>query len=139
MVRTPAAVMRRPLTVTPFVETFTANYGWTKPEIGASSDVWGAMLNADLDSIDSIVHSISTVAASSFVMQQLTVTATNTFSALSQTPNMALFILFVNGQPFFPVGTTPDFTVVGVTISWLSTTFGVAPGSRAFAVYTWSS
>lgn len=41
-------------------ELVTANYGWTKPTVGASDDQWGGYLNADLDSIDSIVHGIDT-------------------------------------------------------------------------------
>jgi hypothetical protein len=45
--------------VTPLVETYTTNYGWTKPEVGASADLWGGYLNADLDGIDSTVKSIS--------------------------------------------------------------------------------
>ena len=39
-------------------EQTTANYGWTKPNVGNSDDAWGGMLNADLDSIDAIVHGI---------------------------------------------------------------------------------
>ena len=114
MVRSPAAVMRSAPVVTPFVETHTANYGWTKPESRRFEGRLGRMLNADLDSIDSVVHSISTSsAASSFAMEQLTVTA-RTLSAPSPTlPIWRYFVLFVNGQPFFPVGTTPDFLGVG--------------------------
>ena len=41
-------------------ELVTANYGWTKPTVGASADVWGGYINADLDGIDSIVHGIQT-------------------------------------------------------------------------------
>ena len=41
-------------------ETLTANYSWTKPEIGASIDNWGGFLNQDLDGIDSVVHGIQT-------------------------------------------------------------------------------
>ena len=40
-------------------ETFTANYSWTKPEVGASVDVWGGFLNTDLDGIDATVKGIS--------------------------------------------------------------------------------
>ena len=36
-------------------ETLTANYGWTKPDPGASANTWGATLNADLDAIDAQV------------------------------------------------------------------------------------
>ena len=41
-------------------ELVTANYGWTKPTVGASTDAWGGYINADLDGIDSTVHSIQT-------------------------------------------------------------------------------
>ena len=43
-------------------ELTTANYGWTKPTVGASTDAWGGYLNADLDGIDSTVKSVSNVA-----------------------------------------------------------------------------
>ena len=36
----------------------TTNYGWVKPDIGASDDVWGGALNTDLDGIDTKVHDI---------------------------------------------------------------------------------
>ena len=41
-------------------ELTTTNYGWTKPNVGNSDDAWGGMINADLDSIDAIVHGIDT-------------------------------------------------------------------------------
>lgn len=37
------------------VETVTAHYGWTKPEITHSASTWGGFLNNDLDSIDALV------------------------------------------------------------------------------------
>ena len=36
----------------------TVNYGWVKPDVGASDDAWGGQLNADLDAIDAAVHGI---------------------------------------------------------------------------------
>lgn len=38
-------------------ETLTPNYGWTKPDPGASSNVWGTEINSDLDKIDAQVFS----------------------------------------------------------------------------------
>jgi hypothetical protein len=38
--------------------TFTQYYLWQKPVIGASDDVWGGLLNGDLDSIDAVVHAL---------------------------------------------------------------------------------
>ena len=47
-------------------ETFTVNYNWTKPEVGASVDNWGGYLNSDLDGIDTTVKSVSTVANAAY-------------------------------------------------------------------------
>ena len=45
-------------------ETLTKNYGWTKPEVGASIDNWGGYLNADLDGIDTTVYGVDTALSS---------------------------------------------------------------------------
>ena len=39
-------------------EATTTNYGWVKPTVGSSVDLWGGYINADLDSIDGVVHAI---------------------------------------------------------------------------------
>ena len=40
-------------------DTFTANYGWTKPDPGASDDTWGDKLNTDLDQIDAQLRTVA--------------------------------------------------------------------------------
>jgi hypothetical protein len=43
-------------------DSFTANYNLTKPEVGSSTDTWGAKLNAGLDTLDTTVKAVSDVA-----------------------------------------------------------------------------
>lgn len=37
----------------------TTNQGWAKPTIGGSADTWGATINTALDSIDTLVGSVT--------------------------------------------------------------------------------
>ena len=46
--------------------TTTTNYGWVKPDVGASDDVWGGYINTDLDGIDTIVKGVSVVANAAY-------------------------------------------------------------------------
>jgi hypothetical protein len=77
-------------------DTTTANYNWTKPEVGASSDTWGAKINADLDAIDARMKTVSdaaaaaaAVAAAALPLAGGTVTGQVTFAAapIVDTPN----------------------------------------------------
>lgn len=61
--------------------SFTANYSWTKPEVGADTNAWGTHLNADLDSIDSTVFTISGVASAAMPKSGGTFTGNVTFSS----------------------------------------------------------
>ena len=47
-------------------ELVTANYGWTKPTVGASNDAWGDYINTNLDGMDAIVHGVSVVANAAY-------------------------------------------------------------------------
>jgi hypothetical protein len=39
-------------------DSLTANYGWTKPDIGASDDTWGDKWNVNLDQIDAQLRTV---------------------------------------------------------------------------------
>lgn len=72
-----------------------------------------------------------------FFEDVLTVTAINTVSNLTNTPDGNVFILFVEGRPFFATVPSPAFSYAGTAITWLSTIYSLIPGNEVVAVYTY--
>lgn len=81
--------------------------------------------------------------AGSFAMDALSVSGTNSFSALAHTPayqtgsTPGLFMLIVNGQVLVPAGASPPFSVSGTAITWLSTTYNVTSYDTVVAIYSY--
>ena len=72
----------------------------------------------------------------STTMEQLVISSTNIFPALSIPYNPGAFVMYINGQAFIPTGASPPFLVSGTSIIWLSTIWGVSPGDSVYVVYT---
>ncbi|HEX5211631.1 MAG TPA: hypothetical protein VFW22_07850 [Pseudolabrys sp.] len=66
----------------------TTNYGWVKPDVGASDDTWGNKLNTNFDGVDGVVKSVSDAAAAAQTTAtgaQTTATGATAAAAAAQT------------------------------------------------------
>jgi microcystin-dependent protein len=63
-------------------DTFTAHYNFTKPQVGGDSNTWGALLNTDLDGIDTAIFNAQT---------QANAGVTNAAAALARANTVAVF------------------------------------------------
>jgi hypothetical protein len=70
--------------------------------------------------------------------EQVAVTGTNTFGTLTHVPDGQFIILFIGRQAFFAVGTSPDFSISGTHITWISTSYAIPAGTIAIAVYSYA-
>ena len=84
-----------------------------------------------------IIDVYENLAEQGIEMDGLTISTQNVIPPLSKAPNGELLILFVNGYPFFPVGSLPSFTYTGTTLTWISLTANVPVGASVFAVYSY--
>ena len=71
--------------------------------------------------------------------EALTVTAANTLSSFTNTPNGVVTMLLVNGVTYTPLGSSPPFTVSGKVITWSAANagFALATTDDVKAVYSY--
>jgi hypothetical protein len=75
---------------------------------------------------------------SNMFMEQVVVTAPSTLAVLTNTPDMSVMALFVNGTAFFPIGSGAAFSVTGNQVTWTSPTYGLASSDYVVAVYSFT-
>ena len=92
----------------------TTNYGWTKPTVGASDDVWGDALNGDLDGIDSTVKGVSDAVAAKLSLSGGTLTGSLSGTTLTLSGGANF------GGGLALSGATPSLSLPGTTNSNVS-------------------
>ena len=101
-------------------ETLTANYGWTKPDPGASANTWGSTLNATTDKIDAQV----------FTNQQAGVPVGS--GALWFTPTPPTNWLICDGSSLSTTAYPALFAAIGYTFGGSGANFNLPALAGAF-------
>ena len=112
-------------------DTTTTNYSFTKPEVGASEDTWGTKLNANWDSVDSILSGSSGTIDAVYNEQYAAVTSTtnattvdcSSGNAFSHTLTENTTFTFSNppasGTAYsFSLEIIQDASASGFTVTW---------------------
>ncbi len=109
----------------------TANYSWTKPNIGGDTGTWGTELNADLDSIDSALFAVSGVANGALALSGGTMTGpvqvlSSSMTAFSTSEGGSTVTLFLHSANTYYVNVTgnltfaiSDFPPAGVVVAYI--------------------
>ncbi len=101
--------------------TFTTNYDWIKPSVGdpTDQDLWGGMLNSNLDSQDTIVKSVSDNATNAITRATLPIGSLYFNATDGTNPGTLLgygtWSAFGQGRVIIGVGTGTDINGVQLT------------------------
>lgn len=95
-------------------DLLTTNYGWTKPTVGADTNTWGGLLNADLDGIDSTVFAVSGVANAALPKAGGTMTGAILHAVGSVSAPGISFTGEASTGFYHPAGSTLEVAISGV-------------------------